>query len=202
MWIFALLLACNLLNITAMPALNHQTPHEVAFGETPDISAFVQHEFYDRVLFLDPTASFPGDCERAGRFLGVAESYGDAFTYHIWCEESQQLLVRSVVQPYKDVEDAEHPNPHAGATFDQHAMDEAEDPLSRGDIDNPSDSMTMIREIPTPSNAIPLSKEQPTMVPHRSCYHLQNILLSSILRNYSDTSSLSPTKEFINEGRW
>ena len=94
-----------------MPALHHRTPF---VGETPNISAYVQHESFDRVLFLDPTASFPGDRERAGRFLGVAESYSDALTYHIWCETSQQVLVRSVVRPYEDPKEASDPNPHAG----------------------------------------------------------------------------------------
>ena len=128
MWIYALLLACALLNVTSMASLGNRTPFEVAFRETPDISALVQHQFYDRILFLDPTASFPGDRERAGRYLGVAENQGDALTYRIWCEESQQVLVRSVVRPFEsdDDEDACAPNPHAGNNFDLHDTNEVD----------------------------------------------------------------------------
>jgi len=110
MWLYALVLACALLEITSMPALNHCTTHKVAFGEMLDISTLVQYEFFDQVLFLDPTASFPADKEQAGRYLGVAENCGDALTYHIWTKESQQVITRSVVRAYDDTEDAtQHP---------------------------------------------------------------------------------------------
>ena len=110
MWLYALVLACALLKITSMPALNHCTTHKVAFGEMLDISTLVQYEFFDQVLFLDPTASFPADKEQAGRYLGVAENCGDALTYHIWTKESQQVITRSVVRAYDDTEDAtQHP---------------------------------------------------------------------------------------------
>ena len=109
-------------------------PHEVAFGETPDISALVQHQFFDRVLFLDPTASFPADKERAGRYLGVTESFGDSLTYYIWSEEAKQVIVRSVVRPYDNSEDSPAPNFHAERGFEIH---ESHTDTDLSESDNP-----------------------------------------------------------------
>ena len=76
------------------------TPDRVQKGVTPDISAFLQFQFWERVLYLDHEQSFPDSKERSGYWVGIAENIGDALTYLILDDQSKQLLARSVVQPY------------------------------------------------------------------------------------------------------
>ena len=56
------------------------TPIEMAFGLTPDISALIQFSFFQPIYFLDGTQPFPSSKELPGRFLGLADSAGDALT--------------------------------------------------------------------------------------------------------------------------
>ena len=50
----------------------------------------------------------------------MAESFGDSLTYYIWSEEAKQVIVRSVVRPYDNSEDASAPNFHAEREFEIH----------------------------------------------------------------------------------
>jgi len=53
---------------------------EKAFGITPDISALIQFSFFEPIYYHDSTISFPSSRELPGRFLGLANSVGDALT--------------------------------------------------------------------------------------------------------------------------
>ena len=102
LWYRAMVDAGGLLNVTVQQNLSWRTPTEVTFGETPDISAYLQFTFYQRVLHLDPTASFPRNKELPGRFVGVAENTGDALTFYILRDHTNQIIARSVVRPVSD----------------------------------------------------------------------------------------------------
>ena len=102
LWYRAMLHAANLLNVTAHANLLWRTPTEAAFRETPDISAFLQFEFYQRVLYLDPTAAYPRTKELPGRFVGVADNTGDALTFYVLTDHTNQVIARSVVRPATD----------------------------------------------------------------------------------------------------
>ena len=99
LWYCAMLYAGGLLNITAQQNLSWRMPTEAAFRETPDISGYLQFTFYQRVLYLDPSASFPRNKELPGRFVGVAENTGDALTYYVLTDHTNQIIARSVVRP-------------------------------------------------------------------------------------------------------
>ena len=51
---------------------------------------------------MDPTASFPRNKELPGRFVGVAENTGDALTFYILTDHTNQIIARSVVRPVSD----------------------------------------------------------------------------------------------------
>jgi hypothetical protein len=91
-----------LLNRIAHPDLQWRTPYEVCLGVTPDISALLLFKFYERVYFLDADIPFPASKERAGRFVGIAENIGDAFTFWILTEDTDQLIARSVIRTAED----------------------------------------------------------------------------------------------------
>ena len=76
------------------------TPHQKRAGSTPDISAYLQFCFWDRVLYLDHEEKWPSSNERAGYWVGVAENTGDALTYWILDDQTKRLLARSVVRPF------------------------------------------------------------------------------------------------------
>ena len=98
MWLFALMYVCFLLNHCAAESIGWLTPIALALGYTPDISAFLQFSFYEPVYYsID--GSFPGTKEARGRFVGIAETVGDAMTYLILTDDTQKVIYRSVVRP-------------------------------------------------------------------------------------------------------
>ena len=103
LWYFAAMLVISIHNICSNPLLpDEMSPLQYLRGETPDISAYLQYTFYQRVLYLDHEGSFPESKERSGRWLGVCDNTGDSLTFHILDEQSKQILSRSVVRPYYD----------------------------------------------------------------------------------------------------
>ena len=76
------------------------TPEQKRHGVTPEISSFLQHKFWDPILYYDHEAAWLETKERSGRWVGVAENIGDVLTYWIIDDQSKQLLARSVVRPF------------------------------------------------------------------------------------------------------
>jgi len=87
--------------VTADETLNWMTPRERRHGQTPDISAFLHFKFYEKVYYLDTVSDFPRTKEKTGYWLGVAHSVGDALTYRILTDDTEQIITRSVVRPYR-----------------------------------------------------------------------------------------------------
>ena len=98
-WFFAVKYLANIHNICYHPKLK-MTPYQKRHGVTPDISAYLQFKFWERVLYLDNESSWPESKERAGYWVGVAHNVGDALTYYIYDDQMKCLLARSVVRPY------------------------------------------------------------------------------------------------------
>jgi hypothetical protein len=69
-------------------------------GVTRDISRLLQFVFWERVLYLDHTDSFPEARERPGYFVGCSPNVGDILTYRIYDDQSEQVVNASVVRPY------------------------------------------------------------------------------------------------------
>ena len=77
--------------------LKGRTPHEIVTGDTPDISEWMEYDWYQPVWYLDP-GSFPGDKKKLGRWLGVAHRVGQAMCYWV-LPPSGVTIARSTVQP-------------------------------------------------------------------------------------------------------
>ena len=72
----------------------------ISFGETPYLSVF-HFLFYDQILYLEPNTSFPKPNMLPGRFLGIAGTTGDAFTFYILTKSEKGryvILTRRVVR--------------------------------------------------------------------------------------------------------
>ena len=97
-WLLCVQYVVYLLNRTALHTLNDETPYQVMYGETPDISNLLQFSFYEPVYYHDPTAPFPHTKEALGHFVGIAENIGDSMTFKILSQESCEIIHRSTVR--------------------------------------------------------------------------------------------------------
>jgi hypothetical protein len=98
LWLLCLLYVVFLMNHLSSPALDGLTPIEKATGQRPDISPLLNFHWYEEVLYADEAHSFPSQSrEKSGRWVGIAETKGDALTYHILTDDTHQLITRSAV---------------------------------------------------------------------------------------------------------
>ena len=86
-----MILAVEYLNHMAHKSINDNIPYMLHYGNTVDISVFCFH-FWQPIEYLEPTLSFPEEHMLPGRWLGIARSTGDEFTYYIVpeCEHKDQ----------------------------------------------------------------------------------------------------------------
>jgi hypothetical protein len=75
LWNFGIPYICKIMSLTASYAgsLNGRTPIERLFGETPDISEYLDFGFYDWVWYKENAGLGP---IKLGKFLGVSDSTG------------------------------------------------------------------------------------------------------------------------------
>ena len=78
--------------------LKGRSPEEHVTGETPDITEYVEFDWYTPVFYWEPTNKFPDGKRCIGRWLGVAHRVGQAMCYWV-LPRSCQVLARSTVQP-------------------------------------------------------------------------------------------------------
>ena len=101
-WLQACEYIADVHNICADETLGWRTPHEKRHGDTPDISAYLQFQFYEKVLYLDPTETFPATKEKPGYWLGISHNVGDSLTFKILTDSTEEVIHRSVVRPAND----------------------------------------------------------------------------------------------------
>ena len=73
------------INHTSSARLNWHTPMELYTGDTLDISMF-GFRFWQPVEVFEATAAFPHPKLVNARFIGIAWTSGDLFTYKVWTE--------------------------------------------------------------------------------------------------------------------
>ena len=99
LWYYMLKYLADIHNICADKTLNWKTPLSLRTGVTPDISAYLQFQFWERLLVLDTEESWPASKEKPVRFLGVAHNIGDHLTFLVYDESTRYVLARSVLHP-------------------------------------------------------------------------------------------------------
>jgi hypothetical protein len=104
LWDFCTLYTTDLRNRLARPLhqLQGRTPYEVLTGNTPDISEFLEYEWYQPVWYFDPTA-FPNQRKILARWIGIAHRVGQAMCYWL-LPQSGIPITRTTVQPLTDIE--------------------------------------------------------------------------------------------------
>jgi hypothetical protein len=97
-WLLALEYVCFVKNHTAHERLGWRTPTEWLLGYTPDITVLLAFVFWEPVYYALNEASFPADTsEGLGRFVGIADTVGNAITFKI-LTENMKVISRSVVR--------------------------------------------------------------------------------------------------------
>jgi hypothetical protein len=104
LWDFCTLYATDLRNRLARPLhqLHGCTPYEMLTGNTPDISEFLEYEWYQPVWYFEPTA-FPNQRKILARWIGVAHRVGQAMCYWL-LPQSGIPITRTTVQPLSTIE--------------------------------------------------------------------------------------------------
>ena len=84
LWDFCAVYVSEIRTLTASPlfSLHGRTPYELVTGNTPDISEYVEYEWYQPIWYLD-SGSFPEEKLLIGRWLGVAHRIGQAMCYWV-----------------------------------------------------------------------------------------------------------------------
>ena len=98
LWCYTLEYACDLesLTVPAMYRNRGRTGYEIIFGNTPDISEYVEFEFYDYCWYWDTPQSYPHEKKSLGRWLGVAHRVGQSMVYYIM-NSNGKVITRSTV---------------------------------------------------------------------------------------------------------
>jgi hypothetical protein len=98
LWDYCAVYVSDLRNRLALPLyqLHGRTPYEILTGNTPDISEYLEYEWYQPVWVHNP-ATFPEQQRVIGRWLGVAHRVGQAMCY--WILPSSGIpIARSTIQ--------------------------------------------------------------------------------------------------------
>jgi hypothetical protein len=76
---------CELCNLLVHPHYKSHghTPYEIVTGGTPDISEYLDFQWYQTVWYLDQEAQFPEECRKSGKWIGVAHGVNQALCYYI-----------------------------------------------------------------------------------------------------------------------
>ena len=99
LWDFCTLYTTDLRNRIVRPLRQQhgRTPYEILTGNTPDISEFLEFEWYQPVWYYEPTA-FPEQRKHLARWIGVAHRVGQAMCYWL-LPESGIPIARTSIQP-------------------------------------------------------------------------------------------------------
>jgi hypothetical protein len=95
--------------------IDHQCIETVT-GETPDISEYMDFDFYQFIKYRDANAD-RDDPVKLGRWLGIAHEVGTPMTYWV-LKVNGQIICRSTVRPLLSEEWNNEAEKAAGLDFD------------------------------------------------------------------------------------
>ena len=95
-WLLALKYIAFVTNHVALERLGWRCPIEWLTGSTPDISVLLRFIFYEPVYYAIRDDE-PGEGEKLGRFVGIAEGVGHSMTFSILTDD-QKVISRSIVR--------------------------------------------------------------------------------------------------------
>ena len=94
LWDYGLVFESEIMTRTVR-GKNKKTAYEIITGETPDISEWLDFDFYDWVHYWDSPEN--KDNPKIGRWLGVSHRVGSALCYYV-LKENGEVVSRTTVQ--------------------------------------------------------------------------------------------------------
>ena len=88
----------SLLMVAPMYRNKGQSGYEIFFGHTPDISEYVEFEFYDYFWYWDTPQNYPHEKKQLGRWIGVAHRVGQSMVFWIM-NTNGKFVGQSTVSP-------------------------------------------------------------------------------------------------------
>lgn len=79
----------------SLPALRTRMPEEALLGQTPDISEYANHSFFEWIWYRD-LHTYPKPSICLGRWIGIASDVGQPMTYCILMEKCTIIAHSSV----------------------------------------------------------------------------------------------------------
>ena len=100
LWCFGVEYTSSIRELMARSSLENRTPIEAMTGETPDISDYVDFDFYQFVIYYDPNdPDEDGKGRRKlGRWLGPTRNVGQGLCYYL-LKPNGRYIARSTVRP-------------------------------------------------------------------------------------------------------
>ena len=86
------------LTVPGMYRNKGRTGYEIVYGTTPDISEYVEFQFYDYCWYWDTPQSYPHVKKQMGRWLGVSHRVGQAMVFWVM-NKNGKVVSRSTVVP-------------------------------------------------------------------------------------------------------
>ena len=98
LWCYLLEYSCDIESIMVpiMYRNKGRTGYEMVYGITPDISEYVEFQFYDYCWYWDMPQSYPHEKKSLSRWLGVAHRVGQSMVYYIM-NSNGKVICRSTV---------------------------------------------------------------------------------------------------------
>ena len=99
LWCFTWQYTLKIRQHIARSTANDRTPYESLKGETPDISALIEFDYYSYYVKVRLPTGFPNDDWILARWLGPADGIGQGLTYYYVIKENGQVIARFTVRP-------------------------------------------------------------------------------------------------------
>ena len=96
LWCYAMEYFCDLHSVTVPGMFRNRgrIGYEIVMGSTPDISEYVEFQFYDYCFYWDTPQGYPHERKHIGRWLGVAHCVGQAMVF--WVMNTLVKLLQGV----------------------------------------------------------------------------------------------------------
>ena len=100
-WLLCLQYICFVLNHLASPTLQCICPVQALQRTTPDVSFMIHFSFYEPVYYRidssEPDLNSSSN-EKKGYWVGFADNQGDSLTWRILTEDTQKIIIHSVIR--------------------------------------------------------------------------------------------------------
>ena len=100
LWCFTWQYTLKIRQHIARSTANDRTPYESLKGETPDISALIEFDYYSYVKVRLPSG-FPNDDWILARWLGPADGIGQGLMYYVIKDNGQVVRVFFILEGLK-----------------------------------------------------------------------------------------------------